>query len=155
MPWPRGRIIPAAGLLLCGALLAGPAVAQQGAGDARPGWRLAAARCAACLGAAGRASPSDTPDLAYLEIQLRAFRRGERPHAPMYAVARTDGRADRQPGGLVHRDPGPGHAAGTVGTATFGGVGHPLGRPYISTRRGPQWLPEETAMAHPAATRAH
>jgi cytochrome c553 len=58
-----------------------------------PGRSLAAARCAACHGVDGNTTDPAYPKLAgqietFLELQLRNYRSGERPHPVMAAVAK-------------------------------------------------------------------
>jgi cytochrome c553 len=70
-----------------------PVAAQEAAGDARAGRRLAGARCAVCHGNDGIAVQPDAPNLAgqnplYAATQLRYFRSGERRHEQMNLLAR-------------------------------------------------------------------
>ena len=88
-PTPR-----AAFLLAALVALAAPtgAAAQDTAGDARAGRRLAGGNCAACHGNDGIAVLPEAPSLAgqsagYVAAQLRQYRSGERRNEQMTLVA--------------------------------------------------------------------
>jgi len=96
------RSIPARALalgLLCGALVAGPALAAESSSEmAKKAEKLAVETCSACHGPNGRSVSPTFPNLAaqnkdYLVAQLKAFRehtRGEQAaHDFMYGMARA------------------------------------------------------------------
>lgn len=93
----RLRLLAAAAALSA-ATAAGPARAQDAAGDAVAG-RQKAAACAACHGPLGIAVAPDAPNLAgqspiYLSAQLKAYRNGARVHEIMSLMAKPLGDAD-------------------------------------------------------------
>jgi cytochrome c553 len=88
---------------LCGALWSSPAQAAEAAKARVPvardalaiaGRALAGSRCASCHGLDGNSTDPAYPKLAgqleaFLDLQLRNYRSGERPHPVMAAVSRT------------------------------------------------------------------